>query len=86
MSEEYVGTVRRRLVAEGSKSEHDAVVLATPSGEFVLRRLGGNPFADPELDALVGRTLRCTGELRGTTLIVSDWSDAPAQAGPSPTD
>ena len=63
-------------VAAGSKSEHDAVVLATTSGEFVLRRLGGNPFADPEIDALVGRSLRFTGELRGSTLIVSSWTDA----------
>ena len=76
MTGEYVGTVQRKRVAAGSKSEHDAVVLATTSGEFVLRRLGGNPFADPEIDALVGRSLRFTGELRGSTLIVSSWTDA----------
>jgi hypothetical protein len=78
MTEEFVGTVRRKVVAAGSKSERDAVVLVTASGELVLRRLGGNPFADPELDALVGATIRCTGELRGSTLIVSSWTDAPA--------
>ena len=76
MSEDFRGRVDRRAVAAGSKSEHDAVVLVTDDGrELILRRLGGNPFADPELDALVGKTVRCTGELRGTTLIASDIVD-----------
>lgn len=36
------GVVNRRMVAEGSKSEREAVVLDTEDGEsYVLRRKGG---------------------------------------------
>jgi hypothetical protein len=82
---EFRGLVSRHTVAEGSKSERDAVVLVTEGGELTLRRMGGNPFADPELDALVGRRLRFTGTVRGTTLIVRDWredSEAPPSEAP----
>ncbi len=80
MTGQYVGAVEREVVAAGSKSEHDAVVLVTSSGRYTLRRLGGNPFVDPELEALVGTTIRCEGELRGTTLIVSSWTEVAAEA------
>jgi hypothetical protein len=88
----FSGTVVRKPVAQGSKSEHDAVVLATDEGEFLLRRLGGNPFVDPILDELVGKTLAFTGELLGATLVVSAWTEiggAPSignQAEPTPDD
>lgn len=74
MTVEYVGTVIKRGFASGSKSERDAVMLSTDAGEFLLRRPQGNPFVDPILEALVGSRLRCTGDLRGTTLFLSEWS------------
>jgi hypothetical protein len=81
MTEEVEGIVRRKPVAPGSKSEHDAVVLVTGDDELLLRRSGGNPFADPELDALVGRRLRCRGTLHGSTLILEEWDE---QGGTEP--
>jgi hypothetical protein len=71
---EYTGRVVRRPFAVGSKSERNAVILVTDAGQYVLRRQGGNPFRDPELDRLVGQTIRCSGFVRDYTLIMSEWS------------
>jgi hypothetical protein len=73
---DFRGKVVRKPFGVGSKSERDAVVLVTEDGEYVLRRQGGNPFRDPELDALVGRSIQCQGFVYGYTLIVSSWSEA----------
>jgi hypothetical protein len=72
---EYIGTVTKHPFAVGSKSEHDAVFLETGDERFVLRRVGGNPFYDPELDRLVGKTIRCNGRVAGYALLVSDWTE-----------
>lgn len=54
----------------GSKSERDAVVLSTSEGDFVLRRMGGNPFHDPDLEQMVGQTVQSDGELApGSTFL-----------------
>jgi len=74
---EFIGKVSRKPFAVGSKSEHEAVVLATNRGEFVLRRQGGNPFFDPDLEKLVGKTIRCRGNPAGYTLVISDWKEWP---------
>ncbi len=71
----FQGRVARRRVSAGSKSEHDALVLATPDGqEYKLRREGGNPFRDPELDVLEGKRIECEGILRNGQLIMTRWS------------
>lgn len=75
MSVEREGTVERRTVAAGSKSEREAVVLSTPSGELVLRRQGGHAFADPELDALVGKRIRAQGSEHAQALIMEAWEE-----------
>ncbi len=74
---QYQGRVVKKLFGAGSKSEHDAVMLVTDSGEYVLRRLGGNPFRDPELDRLVGKTVRCEGRVHGYTLITTSCEVIP---------
>jgi hypothetical protein len=66
--EAHLETVRR-----GTGSAHTGVVLVTPEGErWILVRLGGNPFDDPQTRELSGRTIEvegyCVGaELRYTT-------------------
>jgi hypothetical protein len=72
---EFRGDVVRKAVAAGSKSERSAVVLRTDNGDFVLRIVGGNAFADQRLDALVGTRIRAEGELNGTTLLMRSWSE-----------
>jgi hypothetical protein len=58
---ELTGKIVVRKFGEGSKSEHDAVYLETKDGDFVLRRVGGNPFHDPFLHALKGKTVTAKG-------------------------
>ena len=60
---------------EKGKSERDAVVLKFADQEFVLRRTGGNPFADPELDCLVGKRIRCDGTAHGQYFIMTNWAE-----------
>jgi hypothetical protein len=72
---QFVGKVIKKPFAVGSKSEREAVQLDTGQGSFVLRRVGGNPLSDPELDKLVGKTIRCEGELQGYTLTIVDWRE-----------
>jgi hypothetical protein len=64
------GTVTRRPYAVGSKSEHEAVMLVTDEGEFRLQRKGGNPFADPELERLVGKRIEAEGVVAGPAFIL----------------
>jgi hypothetical protein len=65
------GRIERRLVERGSKSEHHAVVLVLPDGSVHrLRRIGGNPFRDPHLDALEGQSVCLRGWLRAGYFIV----------------
>jgi hypothetical protein len=69
----YRGTIRRQKIWKGSKSEHNALVLQCNSGDFKLRRKGGNAFADPILDELENKTIECMGIVRGRVLIMEKW-------------
>ena len=63
------GRVERRLIGEGTKSEHVGIVLVTDAGQvWKLRRLGGNPFRDPVLDALEGARVEIDGRTEGASL------------------
>jgi hypothetical protein len=69
------GTVIRKPVAVGSKSERAAVVLRTQEGgEYILRRRGGNAFSDAQLDKLVGSSIAADGRIFGQTFIMNTWS------------
>jgi hypothetical protein len=59
------GDVVKKPFGSDSKSEHDGVFLVTPSGEYLLRRQGGNPFYDPELEKLVGKRIVAKGDVIG---------------------
>ena len=72
---EFTGTVIRKTFARGSKSEHEAVFLATPDGEYKLERMHGNPFQDPELEALVGQPITCTGRVIDYLLRIDSWRE-----------
>jgi hypothetical protein len=72
---ELSGQVIKREFGKGSKSEHDAIVLDTGKEQYVLRRRGGNPFSDPELEKLVGKKIRCHGELVGYTFFLTQWEE-----------
>jgi hypothetical protein len=68
------GQVARKAFGTGTKSEHEAIYVVTPKGDYLLRRPGANPFeSDMELDSLVGKQVRLSGTLDGYTFFVSDW-------------
>ena len=69
------GSVIKKRFGAGSKSDRMAVFLKTSDGEYVLRRKGGPAYSDPELDALVGKRLRCTGTLAGYTFLMITWEE-----------
>ncbi|HEX8747604.1 MAG TPA: hypothetical protein VF717_10420 [Pyrinomonadaceae bacterium] len=69
------GSVIRKLIAAGSKSEREAIVLTTDKGEYVLRRKGGNPFFDEALEKLVGKRILCEGDLAGYTFLMTGWTE-----------
>lgn len=70
----FRGTVAKRLLSAGSKSEHEGLVLVTDAGELKLRRQGGNPFWDETLAPLEGRQIECEGLLRGDQIIMTRWT------------
>lgn len=67
------GRVTKRLLYAGTKSEHEGLVLASPEGEFKLRRQGGNPFWDETLASLEGREIEGEGIVRKGQFIMSRW-------------
>ena len=70
---ELHGVVKRKVIRRGTKSEHQALVLVTPEGEYKLRRTGGNTFWDETLAELEDQQLRCTGELDGNEIFMDSW-------------
>jgi hypothetical protein len=72
-SVELSGEVTKHLASAGSKSERQGVFLKTDQGTYVLRRQGGNPFSDPELNELVGKRIHCKGILTEHTFTLSEW-------------
>ena len=70
---QFQGKVVLQQVSEGSKSEHEAVVLLTDDGPMKLRRPGGNPFNDAELRKLVGHEITCDGQIHQRQLLMTRW-------------
>lgn len=65
------GKVIRKTFSAGSKSEHEAVYLDTGDNSYKLKRAGGNPFFDAELEKLVGKEITVTGRVDGYLLIAA---------------
>jgi hypothetical protein len=83
---ELTGTVVEQQVGGSSKSAHPAVVLQSDAGDYILRRAGGNPFYDPTLAGLVGRSVRCRGTVvPGQVLMVTEWEDSEGGGEPGGT-
>jgi len=70
---EFKGQVVKRPFAMGSKSEREALFLETKGDRYLLRQMGGNPYQDPELEKLVGKTIKAVGEIDDYMLLLSDW-------------
>ena len=70
---EIEGLVLRKRINVGSKSEHEATVIATRDGEFKLRRQGGHPFSDPEVQALAGQRIRARGFMAAGQFLMESY-------------
>ncbi len=69
------GTVSKKVLSAGSKSERSAVVLTTDDGtEFVLRMRGGHPMLDPNLESLVGNQVRLQGNSHRNIFFIDAWT------------
>jgi hypothetical protein len=51
-------------------------MLETDGGTYRLRRVGGNPFSDPELDQLVGQDITVQGAIHQGMVLMSSWEPA----------
>jgi hypothetical protein len=67
---ELTGKVVQKKFAKSSKSEHDAFYLETDSGDYHLRRIGGNPFSDPKLKELLGKKISARGLLNNSLFLI----------------
>lgn len=75
VEKEALGTVIQKRFAQGSKSDHEAIWLDCGDIQYVLRRPGGNPFADAELSALIGKRIRAQGTVVDYTFFLNEWTD-----------
>ena len=69
------GKVARKRVSPGSKSEREAIVLVTSSGELTLRRKGGHPLKDEVLEELVGKRIAGEALRSGQVLTLVEWRE-----------
>ena len=69
---ELTGKVVVKKFSPGSKSEHDAVCLETENASYVLRKVGGNPFHDPSLEKLKGKTVTAKGIISNYLFLASE--------------
>ena len=72
----WTGILERRLLAAGSKSERQGLVLRLDGGQVLpVRRLGANAFQDEVLEGLVGRRLEVQArQLESGVLQVESWA------------
>jgi len=73
---EIKGEVVLKNFGKSSKSEHKAICLHTPTVDYVLRRVGGNPFNDPELHKLIGKQVIVSGLISEYTFFAKDINEA----------
>ena len=70
------GKVIKKKVAPGSKSERDAFLLTTGSGqELILRQSGGNPFDNHLFSRFLGKTIKVSGHLHGQYFLAEDCEE-----------
>jgi hypothetical protein len=70
------GRVEKIRLNVGSRSERDTIVLRTGDQDYlVLRRPGGNPWQDDVLESLVGRDVRCHGNISDGLLHMTQFED-----------
>ena len=69
-----IGVIEKKKVAEGSKSERDALVVHQKGVDYILRRFGctSSVEMDEELLELVGETVNFEGTVHGNLFIFKE--------------
>ena len=73
------GTVIEKEINKGSKSEYTAVCIMTSSMDYILRRIGENPFNDPLLKKLLNKKIDAEGFLENNTFFLQSYSSTPTK-------
>jgi hypothetical protein len=78
------GTVESGPSGVGAKSEHEGVFLRVGASRYLLQRPDGNPFYDPVLNGLVGKSIAATGEVRDHMFLMVEWTETPVDGAQRP--
>lgn len=71
-----IGTILKRKLGKGSKSDRIVNAILTEDGiDLVIRHDGGTAFEDTIFDALEGKRVRLTGVMQSFVMIVSDLAE-----------
>jgi hypothetical protein len=57
------GKIIQKEFAKGSKSASKAIYLKTKDAEYVLRKVGDNPFENKTLLPFIGKNVKAEGSL-----------------------
>lgn len=68
------GTVSKKKVAAGSKSEHAAVTMVVDGKTYILRQRRKNAFQNEELENLVGKKVLIEGDVAANVLFVRSYT------------
>jgi len=71
---EIKGHVIRKTVSKTSKSEHNAVCIQIEDHTYMIRERGKNAFNNPELEELVGKEIKASGDIVGNVFFVRDYT------------
>ncbi|MEP6738019.1 MAG: hypothetical protein ABJA70_21015 [Chryseolinea sp.] len=64
MTVKLSGIVVQKAFGKGSKNEHQAIYIETDKGDFVLRKVGDNPFENKAIVNLVGQRVEVKGTIK----------------------
>lgn len=69
----FNGRIIKRKFGKGNKGDRIVNALLTPEGaDIVIRHEDGTAFSDPLFDTLEGKTVKLTGTIRSSVLIVDE--------------
>ena len=73
---EMSGTIVSRYTNIGSKSERLTYFIKTDDGsEYILRKRGENPFVNPSLRGLAGKTVRVKGTIEAGLFLAEELKE-----------
>ena len=70
------GKVVQKKFAKGSKSESKAIYIQTKDAEYLLRKVGDNPFENKGLLPFIGKNVKAEGSLSDYLFLAKEvWEE-----------